>query len=209
MPIGGRKTLVLLLALLLNPAATSNAQSGYGGSSWSPAYGGMGWAPGYGGFGWGRQFGMVGGPIVTTNGYLYPVYGPNGNGLSGFVNAMPVLGDWSQGYARYEPNRRAALAALGYGPEASWSYRSPLIYRVAAPPTRTITPAPSTPGSTETQIVRSQPQILDLGPQAVTVRASAAPPPARPAILRGSPPADPESIGPHILEIGRPASSQP
>jgi hypothetical protein len=198
----------LVLLILASTVATGRAQqmTGYNGSGWAAPYGGMMWSPSYGGFGWGRQFGVAGGPIVTTNGYLYPVYSPNGFGLSGFVNTSPVFGDWSSGYARYEPNRRAAIAALGFGPEASWGWRAPLLPRVAAPPSSAVkVVGPTADGSP----VAAPPEAgREPGPQIVEV-GSRAPsegqrPATKPIVIRGRDVEDGSSSGPQILEIGRP-----
>ena len=68
--------------------------------------------------GWGSRFGVVGGPIVTVNGYLYPFYSPfdlNRIDPSGFVNGGPVYSDWRTGYDRLDPARLYQGRLLGLG----------------------------------------------------------------------------------------------
>jgi hypothetical protein len=108
----------------------------------------------YGGY-WGNDFGIVGGPIVTVNGYLLPVYSDvsyyanapvgfvnPGGAPTGFVNAGPVYGDWATGYDRLDPGRIGYGSSLGMG-VANWGYlpsRPPLIPGVAGPPIPVVAP---------------------------------------------------------------------
>ncbi len=121
---------------------------------------------------WGSRFGVVGGPIVTVNGYLYPVYNPldlTRLSPTAFVNGGPVLSDWSTGYSRLDPARFATLRSLGYNTNA-WGqprFTPPLLPLVAGPPelqqeldlsARETTPAPApTPREPPRLILPEQP----------------------------------------------------
>lgn len=156
-------------ALLLAALATATAQ-GQSGPDYAGTYNGS----------WGDRFGIVGGPIVTVNGYLYPVYqdrGGYGSPPVGYVNAAPVLGDWSTGYDRLDPLRYALEGPAGNGAVSAygawgWAPGRPGLFQVAGPPVPVVAPYAVPAGPRSVPSLPAVPRFVDLA------RPVVGPPPA-------------------------------